>query len=303
MSFAPIFVVGCARSGTTLVRQILNAHSAIAIMPESSYVSVIVNQNRPFRLDNLLKKITSLPLLGEMGLSEDEFREKASGLASPDHGKLFRLMMEMYGKMHGASLVGEKTPNHLLHMDVLQSYFPDCKFIYIIRDPRAVVSSWRHVPWSTGSDLHSAGVWFRYERRGGELLKTIKNVYRIKYEALVAEPESQIKLICDFIGVAYEPGMLKFNESQQKMVNLDKEPWKKGISDEIQANSAEKWRTILTQREIAQIEAVTRQGMKRNGYRVETGRLSQLPGNAQNLLYRLNHGGRYRLNRWFRGAN
>src|SRR5690606_38458360 len=116
---------------------------------------------------------------------------------------LFALLLRSFAERTNAAIVGEKTPNHLLYMPTLQALFPGARFIHIVRDPRAVVSSWVSVPWSTGTIEGDAAVWRRYMRKAREQPPAPGTLHTIRYEALVAHPERVLRGVCSFVGVSF----------------------------------------------------------------------------------------------------
>ncbi|MGH7482557.1 MAG: sulfotransferase family protein, partial [Longimicrobiales bacterium] len=164
------FVVGCPRSGTTLVQQLLNAHPRVSIGPETHYVRRFwLARDRYGDLRGeaawsaLLRDVSAIPELRDGDVDPAVFLAAASRLPH-EHPALLRLLMELFAGDRDVAVIGEKTPNHVLHMRLLQDWFPEALFVHVLRDPRAVVNSWRTVPWSTGSVSGDAAVWRRYMR-------------------------------------------------------------------------------------------------------------------------------------------
>src|SRR5262249_28338226 len=114
----PVFVVGCPRSGTTLVQCILSASSHAFSLPETHFFSEVAPD-----------------LLGRPDLSAlDEFIEQVEAhRPDTDTARTLRAV--------------EKTPRHVLHLDTIDACFPDALFINVVRDPIDVASSLRGVPW------------------------------------------------------------------------------------------------------------------------------------------------------------
>ena len=209
----PVFLVGCPRSGTTLLRRMMDAHAAMAIAPETHFI-------RRFYLRRTTTGISPTttttgdwwtplrrsPKLVEMGIDLDRYRA-ASRDGPRTYGHLLGLLLEQFRTARGCPVVGEKTPNHLLYMQTLQRFFPDARFVHIVRDPRGVVNSWRDVPWSTGRISGDAEVWRRYlatARRRPPV--GADRLCQVHYERLVAAPEETLRRICQFLAARLRSG-------------------------------------------------------------------------------------------------
>ena len=148
---APFFIVGASRSGTTMLRLLLNAHRNIGVPKELAYFERCA-------------RFTNVEEWQSLGFSADDYetfvrgflQKKKVALEGVDIGRLekaiieagppslerpFRMTMDAWAKKEGKTTWGEKTPKNLFYADIIQEMFPDTKFIYIIRDPRAVVYS------------------------------------------------------------------------------------------------------------------------------------------------------------------
>ena len=213
-----------------------------------------------------------MPEFAEMGVDVETFRN-ASWAQSRSYPDLFRLLLSLFAGIHQATTVGEKTPNHLLYMPILGEFFGTARFIHIVRDPRAVVSSWRGVPWSTGWVPGDAMVWRRYmatARRRPP--RDASRLLTIHYEHLVLEPRQTLDRVCRFIGVEYEPAMCDFHQNSPETVNIVREPWKANVAGPIDPSRLEAWRETLTKRMVACIESVAWREMERHDYELQTPR-------------------------------
>ncbi len=270
----PVFLVGCPRSGTTLLQRMLDSHSAVAIAPETHFIrrfwlkrddfgDLVENRN----YHDLVDEVIAMPEFAEMELDREAFRSAA--MDSPrEYPALFRLLLTTFAQARQATVVGEKTPNHLLYMPTLQEFFPEARFIHLVRDPRAVVNSWRHVPWTTGWVAGDAMVWRRYMAAARRRPPTGRDrLLTVHYEELAQSPEQTLDEVCRFIGVAYEEQIRNFHEDAPRGVNLAREPWKTNVTRPVDPSRMEKWREELTSAMISDIEAVTWREMKRLGYR------------------------------------
>jgi hypothetical protein len=165
-----IFVVGASRSGTTLMRNLLERSDRIALARENHFVGHLVNGEGAryyFRRlgelanDHTISALVDFVYSGEYqrrsrvreispywrwlteSVPRDDFERRLLDAERTERG-LFAAMMRVYADWRGRPIMGEKTPAHLAYVDTLLEWFPKAKVIHMIRDPRAVYVSDKH---------------------------------------------------------------------------------------------------------------------------------------------------------------
>jgi hypothetical protein len=292
------FIVGCPRSGTTLLQRLLDAHPEVAVAPETFFVRRFWKQRERYGGERLAGTgaarlagdVAALPEFDEMGLDAEAFQAAARSAGSM--GEVFGRLLAQFADRRGARHVGEKTPDHALHLPVLRRWFPSSKAIHLVRDPRAVVNSLRSVPWTSGYRWRDAEVWVEHVRAvraaapgWGDRLHTVR------FEGLLQKPEAELRRLCGAMGWAYDPAMLAFHDRDAETVNVDREPWKERATQPIDPSVATRWTGEMTAAEQAEVEAVAGAEMRHWGYtpsaspvRRQLGRLQRL---AQRPLWKL----------------
>jgi glycosyltransferase involved in cell wall biosynthesis len=158
----------------------------------------------------------------------------------------------------------------VLHIPTLRRWFPEAKFIHLVRDPRAVVNSWRSVPWSSGYRWRDAEVWVEHVQAGRKAeARFPAQVMSLHFEMLVQSPAEGLKEICDFLNVSFDEQMLAFHERTTETVDVVREPWKERATDPVDSSVAHRWRKELSRSAQAQVEAVAASEMKHWGYPCE----------------------------------
>lgn len=281
----PVFLVGCPRSGTTLLQAMLDAHPQVAVAPETHFMRRFFKTRREHgdlardeNLERLARRIAATPEFAQMELDGDRF--VAAAHAAPRRlDALFALWLEQFRARRGARLVGEKTPNHLLFMRPLEKWFAGARFVHILRDPRAVALSWRQVPWTNGSLAADAEVWRKYMAAARKRAPhDPARILTLRYEALVARPEAELRALCGFLGLPFDEAMLAFHDSRRPLVDVSAEPWKQGALGPLDAAAAGRWRSALTPGEVRAVEQVAWFEMRRLDYRPVHGAARLLPG-------------------------
>ena len=290
---APVFLVGCPRSGTTLLQRLLDAHPLVAVAPETHFIRRFwiprhkygaLADETSFR--RLLDDFVAMPEFADMKLDPEQFTA-AARRGERTVPALFDLLLRSFAERRGARIVGEKTPNHLLYMTILESFFRGARFVHIIRDPRAVVSSWRSVPWSTGTISGDAGVWRRYMRTAWKQPPARGKLHVVRYEALTSQPEHELRFVCDFLEIPFDPSMLSFHQREAETIDFAREPWKRGAARPIRAGANDEWRRALSADEIQAIEEVCWTEMVKLGYEPERYPGPPLLGPARRVMKRL----------------
>ena len=269
------FVVGCGRSGTTLLQSALLAHPDLAMPPETKYFDVYPPRAARY---------------GDPTRSEHDFLHTANRIREDQHGRgietepavftafldhvahdfdgIFLALLAAHAVHIGRTRVGEKSPVHTHWVGHLKDAFPDAKFIHVLRDPRAVVSS--RVKAGFGTDLLAPNVdrW----KRAAEMDRTFGPVlgpdrYRVvRYEELVTDLEPVIRGVCEFLDLEFRDEMLKPHEREQKGFPGRSKDWMENTLKPVFTSSIDKWKETMSSRDIALVEHGLRGWMEPLGY-------------------------------------
>jgi hypothetical protein len=191
---APIFVVGCQRSGTTLLRLVLDSHPAVACGPETRF------------LESMTRIVgDDWPRLARYGCDKPEW---LAGIADWYGG-----MQDDYAQRRGKVRWADKTPRYALIMDFLDQLFPDALFIHIIRDPRDVVLSHRK-RFGYVAAVKAVSKWPVYvstARATGQRLGPDRYL-EVRYEDLVADNAKELRRVFEFIDEPWDPIVLDYDQ-------------------------------------------------------------------------------------------
>jgi hypothetical protein len=265
-----LFIVGCARSGTTLVRRIVEAHPEIAITPEmhwiSHYVNFFKNQNR------LVTPEVVCELAGHKRFAQFEIpREQFEGLLGSGEALPYPTFLNrvfgLYGEIKNKPLVGNKTSGYVRRVHTLHALWPAAKFVHIIRDGRDVclsVLNWnkgertagRYASWEEDPVSTTALWWERKVRKAREDGAALgPDLYHeMHYEDLVEDPERECNRLCEFLGVPYEEAMIRFAEGKTRtdLPNARKTPKKAWLPI---TSGMRNWRTEMPVKDVERFEA------------------------------------------------
>lgn len=217
------FVVGSGRSGTTMLRAMLTAHSELAIPPESHFVSRLGRRRARYELpDRFATERFAHDLLqqrrfGAWGISEADVREGLTSDAPADYPSAMRAVFALYARRAGKARYGDKTPNYVAEMPSLAALFPESRFVHIVRDGRNVTLSYLERDFGPDTVVAGALRWrelVRTGRRDGAELGPSRYL-ELRYEDLVERPEPVLERICEFLELRYEPAMLAYHENPE----------------------------------------------------------------------------------------
>lgn len=223
-----VFVVGCPRSGTTLLQRMLDAHPDLAVTNDTHFIPRVLGKGESSEPMSaaLVDRVLAYHRFRRLGVSEMTTRQLAIGAETyPEFvGRLYDHVAASRGKRNA----GEKTPDYVRHLSLLHQLFPHAKVVHIIRDGRDVALSaldWarpdkgpgRFALWQTAPVAVCALWWARFVLAGridGEALGAA-SYHEVRYETLVAQPEAVLRSVTTFLGLPFDDGMLRFNDGRQ----------------------------------------------------------------------------------------
>lgn len=250
----------CGRSGTTLLRRMLGGHSQLADSPESFLFLPL-----PIQPDDLAARFDLDP-----ALVQDLLR------ASPCRAAFIDAFQRAYLARRQRRLWIDKTSRNVHRFAEILRHFPHARLIHVIRDPRDVICSLRTHPLIRKADPQRRPTgwiqpWqdcidrWRLSIEDGLRLRGHPACFELHYEALVHESESVLRSLCAFLGVAYEPAMLRFHERPEQTA-LRFIPNNRNATLPLSDRSIGRWRRELGPSELALIEAQLGGYLEQLGY-------------------------------------
>lgn len=239
---APVFLVGAERSGTTLLRLMLDHHPKLAWMSEFEYAVDRLEPNGAWpELRAYREWLVTQRIFQGLGLDPTQ---------GSDYPTLLNGFLIQARDQAGKSLVGATVHRHF---DRLLWLWPDARFIHLVRDPRDVARSCIGMGWAgnvwTGVErwITAEQLWDRLRHR-----LTEARMLEVRYEDLLAEPDRVLARTCAFVGVDYDPAMLTYSCSTSY--------------EAPDPSLAYQWRRKLSPRQIGLIEARVGPLLTRRGY-------------------------------------
>ena len=249
-----VFIVGVSRSGTTLMRRVLNKSTKFALLDENNYMghlwpplamrkvfsrfgSLNIDQNVVKLVDWFYSSdFDNYSRLKTVSWQWQWFRDEVpkeqllERILSSDRSEkgIYLVFMELFCEEREGEVIGEKTPSHIKYIDTIMQWYPDAKIIHMLRDPRAIYTSevrrrqekspsppYRQlrkfplllklflmfqVTWTWGDALKR---YRKYSEKYGS------NYRVVQFESMIGSPESEVRSICDWVGVEFQEIMLE----------------------------------------------------------------------------------------------
>ncbi len=266
--FAPVFVVGCERSGTTLLAALLDRHSQLSIPPETLFFSDVVHHAwwRRGAGDRAgLLRAALAGRVGEFGLDRPRLAA-AFGGRDPSPAGLLQAVLEEHARRNHKPRAGEKSILHVLYAHELLDWYPGAKVLGILRDGRDVVASMMRPPWHPNK-LHAKCCNWRLKTRRLLDLKERhpERVLLLRYEELLADSAGVLAAADAFLGLDFEPGQL--DPSIRPGVYLERErSYKAKVDESVDASRAFAWRREAGPETLGAMHAVLAPTLRRAGY-------------------------------------
>ncbi|MBA2523376.1 MAG: sulfotransferase [Solirubrobacterales bacterium] len=202
------------RSGTTLLRMMLDAHPQLTVPPETHFVPELIETAEAGAPtpEKLLAVITSQREWGDFGLTEEELLARFRSFEPLTAGDALRSFYEAYAERVGKPRWGEKTPIYVKSMRAIQSALPEARFVHVIRDGRDVALSIRDRATKDHPIERIAERWVRRITRAREQAKRLDHYREIRYEALILDTGQTLREVLDFYDLPWDDAVLDYHE-------------------------------------------------------------------------------------------
>jgi Sulfotransferase family len=271
MRMRPVFIVGCPRSGSTMLGAMLGGHPEAICPPEAQFIIDCMPASNLSAVDasTVLDHITR-----HWRFRVWPFRlESRTEMATMSYRSLIEWVVAQYAIAHGrpAPKVWIDQSIFVRHISKLLQVFPDARFIHLVRDGRAVAASIIPLDWGPMGVLSAAQHWIEHLAHGFAAEATLgaDRIIRVHYEGILAEPEATMKRISSFLGIEFCPAMLvpaglalpAHTRRQHTLIGAPLDP-----------KRVDAWRHSLTKREIEIYEAVAGDLLPLLGYEMSSAR-------------------------------
>ena len=283
----PLFVIGSPRSGTTLVRIMINAHPKVLIPPENGgaivywydkYKDWTKKDLQSNRVREYVDDLLSTKKIDTWHLSKQEVLSMIHELEPANYATLSACAYLAYGKKtkNKLHIWGDKNNFLIKHIDILYQLYPDAYFLYFIRDGRDVACSYKalsnkkisgqYAPTLPTNASEIANHWVNNNEAALKSFGKIpeNQLLTCYYEDLVQNTKQEAKKICDFVGEPYSTQMLDYNEINDEPQEFLQ--WKAKITQKPDPSSVGKYKRELREPELYEFENIAGSMLKKLGY-------------------------------------
>ena len=238
------FVVASPRSGTTLLRMMLDAHPEVAVPFETHFVPELIGAVEDgVGPDGALAVLTEHRRWGDFGLERDALLERLRSHDPLQPGDAVRSFYTLYAESQGKPRWGDKTPEYVEYMQPIAAAVGEAHFVHVIRDGRDVALSrirWRQKrSGKTPPVRRMARRWKEAITVAREQAREVEHYLEVRYEDLVSEPERTLRRICDFVELPFDEAMLDYHQgASERMAEIDRTL--PGTSDRVELDGSQR---------------------------------------------------------------
>ena len=283
----PVFVIGSARSGTTLTCRLLLDHLGVNFGTESQFflryfrrLGAYQDLGDDARMRLLIADISRERFFARTRqnfgfvLDAERALRQLRGRTYPD---LLRAMFEQFAQQHEMTRWGDKTPAYAADLPSLLQMFPDAQFVHVLRDGRDVAASVFRTPFGPKNAYEAAIAWRRSvttiwnfgERQPAD------RFFELRYEHLVEDPVAALTPVARFLGIVDAERVVDGAASR--------------LRAQVRQRPRQSWRQHLAPGEVARFEALAAAELGRAGYELASGPPRRRPGAVSSCLWRM-HG-------------
>jgi len=275
----PVFILGVQRSGTTLLRLILNSHSHIAIPEEAEFLRPIIKKKYLYNeiskkdLKKIYNYLKNSPYYALWNYDSSKFLNWLEKQSSIPLREFIHNLFMSYAESESKIRWGDKTPSLFRKLRLLYKLFPSAKFIHIVRDGRDVFDSWRKLDPSKNNVVVVSLEWQYKLYKIENFLKILpeNSKYTIRYEDLLIEPEETVMKICNFIEMEFESRMLNFYMQSKYYIGNHHSSL---IFQPINPGNLFKWKKNLTETELKVFNYLAGNYLRKYGYQIASKKMS-----------------------------
>jgi hypothetical protein len=283
------FIVGVGRSGTTMLRLMLDAHPDLTIPPETHFVPDLIEAiDGGAGPDRAVEVMQSVRQWGDLHMEPTEVRERLESVSDWNAGNALRAFYSIYAERQGKPRFGEKTPGYVRKMRLIERALPEARFVHVIRDGRDVaLSRWKRT-LGEGKRAPAAQVgegWERRIRRAQSQGKKLSHYMELRYEDLVTDTEPHLREIAAFLELEWDPAMMTYyegaadrmSEMARDLPSVDGKPVRPG-EERMQAHAMTqkppdpsamyRWKEKMSPEDVREFDAAAGELLAELGYEV-----------------------------------
>ncbi|MEO8091761.1 MAG: sulfotransferase [bacterium] len=279
-----IFIVGVARSGTTLLRLMLDAHPDLAIPPETHFIPQVIRacERSDDPASAALEVITTHRRWPDFGLDAEQLRARLESHRDLGPGDALRAFYGLYAAQHQKRRWGDKSTNYVRKMRPISRVLPEARYVHLIRDGRDVALSLVDVHFGPETIAGAAEKWSSEITRARRQSRRLPHYTEVRYEQLVADPEPMLRSVCEAMALPWDDAILNYQERAGGRIaeiarDFDRAAGdavpaevraghQANVSKPLQASRAARWRSEMSAADLARFERIAGETLDDLGY-------------------------------------
>lgn len=307
---APVFLLSSERSGSNLIRVMMDSHPRICAPHSPHLIKVFVpllpNYGPLTNTDALTQLARDMVHVVEIQLRGWPYLPTAEQVVDhcdePSFPGLIRSLYGLAAREEGKSRLFIKDNGNMQHAPDLVVLFPEAHFVYLVRDVRDMALSWKKSPGHPGGVKDAAKMWSAEQAYALHFLSMTPDPARITvvhYEDLIEDAEPQLRRICDAIGEEFSDSMLEFHKGKEAKTSADAAIGWKNLTKPVMTSNRGKFLKELSVGEQKAIERIAGRQMLQLGY--APNHITDLGAQQSGTLRKLFNAGRAALPQLMRG--
>lgn len=270
-----VYITGCPRSGTTMLASMLANKTALLATPESDFFIDFIYKYLPKKSD-LVSSSKYIDFLSEnyrfkqWNIDSSKIKDLPETISISNYNLVIESTVNSFAKKQTSTNNNftriDHTPSSIKNFDIIMELFADAKFIFIVRDPRAIYASVKGLDWGANTALLLSETWNEYLTCYFSLKSLFPNqVYLTRYEDIIVDATAELKKICGFVDISFHESMLEgkgFNIPGYTAIQHNL------VGKKLDKNRIEKWKQELTLKETLIIESKCRSTMMAFEYKI-----------------------------------
>ena len=277
-----LFVIGNPRSGTSLLRIMLNSHKDIIVPPECGFIQWWYKKYsdwpKEHTIDDFIMDLRASKKIETWQLDYDALKSFLQTKNSNTYSQLVFNVIAFYGfsnfKNQTPKVLGDKNNYYIDHLNLLKEISPKAKYLLILRDPKDIYCSYKNIIKLNTTSKYKPNLsknvdefindWLQNQTKILEFFKSLKKeqFFITQYQNLILDTKNELIKVCNFLGLDFDEQMLLYylsNDEPQDFLD-----WKKKTLQPLDQKSLGRFRRELTQREIDLIDKETREVFNSN---------------------------------------
>ncbi len=277
------FILGSPRSGTSMLRMMLNSHSKMTVPPECGFALWLYDKygscnfiNNSILAESFIEDLLKTRKIETWRLTKSDLLRKVELSKPESYQDICACVYSCYGENAGKvnQIFGDKNNYYISELDLLKQVFPKSKYICIVRDGRDVACSYNELNGKTIISLYAPklpksiiDIASDWDRNNRIVFDEIKNgALLVRYEDLVQDPQSQLTRVCNYLGLEYEVSMLDFYKLKGSAEPDEFLQWKEKTAHSVSKDSIKRYLNELSKEEILQFESEAFFSLAKFGY-------------------------------------